>query len=141
MSARRSAGIPLQTPACVAPPSPLQGIAHLLEHMAFKGTERVGTRDYAREAPLLDAMDEVFYSLRDDGGNARQRARLQDQLKALQAQVRRGARASSSGGARQASACASLGTDGCAAAPTRRPPRCQCRTSTERSCSRRAAWG
>jgi len=30
------------------------GIAHMMEHMAFKGTERVGTKDYAAEAPLLD---------------------------------------------------------------------------------------
>src|SRR5262245_29426516 len=29
------------------------GIAHMMEHMAFKGTEIVGTRDYAAEAPLL----------------------------------------------------------------------------------------
>ena len=34
------------------------GMAHLLEHMAFKGTTRVGTRDYAAEAPLLEALDE-----------------------------------------------------------------------------------
>lgn len=34
------------------------GIAHLLEHMAFKGTPRIGTKDYRKEAPLLDAMDE-----------------------------------------------------------------------------------
>lgn len=33
-------------------------MAHLLEHMAFKGTARVGTRDYAAEAPLLEALDE-----------------------------------------------------------------------------------
>ncbi|PNW77599.1 hypothetical protein CHLRE_10g443850v5 [Chlamydomonas reinhardtii] len=41
------------------------GMAHLLEHMAFKGTPRVGTVDFAREAPLLDALDEAFYELRD----------------------------------------------------------------------------
>jgi predicted Zn-dependent peptidase len=29
------------------------GIAHMMEHMAFKGTEIVGTKDYAAEAPLL----------------------------------------------------------------------------------------
>lgn len=34
------------------------GIAHLLEHMAFKGTQRIGTQDFRREAPLLDALDE-----------------------------------------------------------------------------------
>eukprot|EP00873_Tetraselmis_striata_P017022 jgi/Tetstr1/437286/TSEL_026015.t2 len=41
------------------------GIAHLLEHMAFKGSARIGTRDFTQEAPLLDAMDEVFYELRE----------------------------------------------------------------------------
>ncbi len=34
------------------------GLAHLLEHMAFKGTRRVGARDWPREAALLDAMDD-----------------------------------------------------------------------------------
>lgn len=34
------------------------GVAHLLEHLAFKGTPRIGTKDFATEAPLLDAMDE-----------------------------------------------------------------------------------
>ena len=37
-------------------------MAHLLEHMAFKGTERVGTQNYAAEAPLLDALDEGMLS-------------------------------------------------------------------------------
>ncbi|KAG2448913.1 hypothetical protein HYH02_006261 [Chlamydomonas schloesseri] len=41
------------------------GMAHLLEHMAFKGTPRVGSVDFTREAPLLDALDEAFYELRD----------------------------------------------------------------------------
>ena len=33
------------------------GAAHLLEHMAFKGTEQVGTRDYSVEKPLLDELE------------------------------------------------------------------------------------
>lgn len=41
------------------------GLAHLLEHMAFKGTPRIGTRDYKSELPLLDACDDAFYALRD----------------------------------------------------------------------------
>lgn len=32
------------------------GIAHLLEHMAFKGTTTVGTSNWALEQPLLDAQ-------------------------------------------------------------------------------------
>ena len=30
------------------------GIAHLYEHMAFKGTRTIGTKNYAQERPLLD---------------------------------------------------------------------------------------
>ena len=33
------------------------GIAHMMEHMAFKGTAVVGTKDWAKEKPLLDAEE------------------------------------------------------------------------------------
>lgn len=46
-------------------PDGCTGIAHLLEHLAFKGTSRVGTIDADKEAALLDRLDELFYSLRD----------------------------------------------------------------------------
>ncbi|WP_423839075.1 M16 family metallopeptidase [Trichlorobacter lovleyi] len=36
-----------------------RGIAHLLEHMLFKGTRTLGTRDYAAEAPLLEKIEET----------------------------------------------------------------------------------
>jgi predicted Zn-dependent peptidase len=32
------------------------GLAHFLEHMAFKGTSVIGTRDYAKEKLILDEM-------------------------------------------------------------------------------------
>ena len=35
------------------------GIAHLYEHMAFKGTRTVGTKDYGKEKPLLDELHRV----------------------------------------------------------------------------------
>ena len=35
------------------------GIAHFLEHLAFKGTTQIGTTDYAAEQPLLDRLDEL----------------------------------------------------------------------------------
>jgi Insulinase (Peptidase family M16) len=38
------------------------GLAHLLEHMAFKGTQRIGTKDYGREARLLDNLDEGAFA-------------------------------------------------------------------------------
>lgn len=36
-----------------------RGVAHLLEHMLFKGTETLGTTDYAREKPLLEEIERV----------------------------------------------------------------------------------
>ncbi len=32
------------------------GVAHLYEHMAFKGTHTIGTRDYEQERPLLEEL-------------------------------------------------------------------------------------
>jgi predicted Zn-dependent peptidase len=37
------------------------GLAHMFEHMAFKGTDKIGTSDYAAEKPLL-AKVEVSYA-------------------------------------------------------------------------------
>ncbi|MGK7925170.1 MAG: M16 family metallopeptidase, partial [Spirulina sp.] len=36
------------------------GVAHFLEHLAFKGTSRIGTRDYTAEKPLLDRLDRLI---------------------------------------------------------------------------------
>jgi predicted Zn-dependent peptidase len=41
----------------------ITGISHILEHMAFKGTTTVGTRDYAAEARVLDELDLVYKKL------------------------------------------------------------------------------
>ncbi|MGB9004394.1 MAG: pitrilysin family protein [Candidatus Aminicenantales bacterium] len=35
------------------------GLAHFFEHMAFKGTPVMGTRDYEKEKPILEEMDRV----------------------------------------------------------------------------------
>lgn len=35
------------------------GLAHLYEHMAFKGTRTIGTKDYAKEKPVLDELHRV----------------------------------------------------------------------------------
>lgn len=37
----------------------ITGVAHLYEHMAFKGTRTIGTKDYARERPLLEELDRL----------------------------------------------------------------------------------
>ena len=36
------------------------GIAHMMEHMAFKGTSIVGTKGYTAEKPLLEAEDALY---------------------------------------------------------------------------------
>jgi predicted Zn-dependent peptidase len=40
-----------------------RGIAHLLEHMLFKGTKTLGTKDFAREKPLLDSIEKTALQL------------------------------------------------------------------------------
>ncbi len=40
-----------------------RGIAHLLEHMLFKGTTTLGTKDYAAEKPILDRIEETGQAL------------------------------------------------------------------------------
>ncbi len=35
------------------------GVAHLYEHMAFKGTRTIGTQDFVREQPLLERMERL----------------------------------------------------------------------------------
>jgi predicted Zn-dependent peptidase len=39
------------------------GIAHMLEHMLFKGTKTLGTIDYKKEKPILDEIDKVAAAL------------------------------------------------------------------------------
>jgi predicted Zn-dependent peptidase len=39
------------------------GLAHLYEHMAFKGTRKVGTKDYDKEQALLDELAKVGMEL------------------------------------------------------------------------------
>jgi predicted Zn-dependent peptidase len=62
-----------------------RGVAHLLEHMLFKGTTTLGTTDYAREKPLLDEIEQV--------GGELDRLRLQphadpDTVTALEARLK-----------------------------------------------------
>ncbi|NRB09706.1 MAG: peptidase M16 [Richelia sp.] len=35
------------------------GLAHFLEHLAFKGTTRIGTKNYQLEKPLLERLDQL----------------------------------------------------------------------------------
>ncbi len=42
--------------------SGITGIAHMFEHMAFKGTSRIGTSDYAAEKAALAKVDEAYHA-------------------------------------------------------------------------------
>jgi predicted Zn-dependent peptidase len=41
-------------------PKDSTGLAHYLEHMLFKGTQSMGTLDYAKEKPFLDRIDALY---------------------------------------------------------------------------------
>ncbi|HLK68356.1 MAG TPA: pitrilysin family protein [Bryobacteraceae bacterium] len=41
-------------------PSGETGLAHMFEHMAFKGTDTIGTKDWASEKKALDAIEEIY---------------------------------------------------------------------------------
>jgi predicted Zn-dependent peptidase len=38
----------------------ITGISHILEHMAFKGTTTIGTKDYAAESKVLEQLDDSY---------------------------------------------------------------------------------
>ncbi|NJN32065.1 MAG: insulinase family protein, partial [Synechococcales cyanobacterium RM1_1_8] len=55
------------------------GVAHFLEHLAFKGTPEIGTTDYAKESVLLDQLDQLFDQIK-----AAKQANDQTQLASLE---------------------------------------------------------
>ncbi len=67
-----------------------RGIAHLLEHMLFKGTTTLGTKDFAAEKPLLDKIEEIAQALtvekaRHDKADVAKITGLEKQLASLEA--------------------------------------------------------
>jgi predicted Zn-dependent peptidase len=42
----------------------ITGVAHLFEHLAFKGTTTIGTHDYKDEKKALDKIDDAFLALK-----------------------------------------------------------------------------
>ncbi len=46
------------------------GLSHLYEHMMFKGTKRIGTKDYQKEIPFMksiDSLDNMVVDLKKEG--------------------------------------------------------------------------
>jgi predicted Zn-dependent peptidase len=44
----------------------ITGISHLLEHMAFKGTKRVGTTGYEEELKVLEELDTLYDKIKSE---------------------------------------------------------------------------
>jgi predicted Zn-dependent peptidase len=71
-------------------PRGLTGTAHVFEHMAFKGSTTLGTKDYEAEKKLLDQMEDVFAELKKAkarGASLEEQKKLTDQLDALSVQA------------------------------------------------------
>ncbi len=72
----------------------ITGLAHLFEHMAFKGTKTIGTRDYEAEARAMAKMDEAFLAMKAERrkGNGADKTRLEElqkQFKEAQEQAQK----------------------------------------------------
>ena len=55
-------------------PAETTGLAHYFEHLMFKGTNEVGTQDYKKEKPLLDAIEAQFEVYRKTTNDNERRA-------------------------------------------------------------------
>jgi predicted Zn-dependent peptidase len=72
-------------------PAGQTGVAHFLEHLAFKGTRQIGTRNYTAEAPLLNQLDQLFDRIQNaqQTGNKAQLQQLQAEFKRVEAEAQR----------------------------------------------------
>jgi predicted Zn-dependent peptidase len=70
------------------------GLAHLLEHMLFKGTSTLGTKDFRAERPLREKIESVAGELdrerlKGEAGSPARIRELEKELEALQEEARR----------------------------------------------------
>ncbi|BAY44648.1 peptidase M16 domain-containing protein [Scytonema sp. HK-05] len=70
-------------------PNGKTGVAHFLEHLAFKGTTKIGTSNYQAEKPLLDALDQLAKQITaaKAANNKDEVAKLEAQFKQIEAQA------------------------------------------------------
>jgi len=54
-------------------PADHTGLAHYLEHMLFKGTNQFGSKDWAKEKPLLDKIDALYEKYNQTTDEARRK--------------------------------------------------------------------
>ncbi len=72
----------------------ITGTAHLFEHMAFKGTPKIGTSDFAKEKAVMAKVDEVgrqwsLELLKGEKADKEKLARLRDELTKLEAEQKK----------------------------------------------------
>lgn len=68
------------------------GLAHFFEHMAFKGTDKIGTKDFAAEKPILDrvlALGTEIAAMKKAGKPPEAYAELLEKRRALEAEENR----------------------------------------------------
>jgi predicted Zn-dependent peptidase len=65
------------------------GVAHFLEHLAFKGTQQIGTTNYAEEKPLLDRLDQLFTQMKaaKNAGKTEEAQKLAQEFDKVQSQA------------------------------------------------------
>lgn len=55
-------------------PKDATGLAHYLEHMLFKGSDRMGTKDFAKEEPLIGKISDLYEVYRKTTGEEQRKA-------------------------------------------------------------------
>src|SRR5215472_10868777 len=70
-------------------PSGETGIAHMFEHMAFKGTETIGTKNWPAEKQAMDEVERVYdrYDAERNKGEKADKAKLDALQKELKAAI------------------------------------------------------
>lgn len=69
-------------------PPGASGMAHLVEHLLFKGSQRIGTTSYEREKPILDEEDRIIEKLATLGpAKDKKRSQLAQRLEEVRRQA------------------------------------------------------
>ena len=64
-------------------PATATGLAHYLEHMVFKGTSRLGTKDWSKEKPELDKIEALYEMYRGERNDPVARKRTYHQIDSI----------------------------------------------------------
>jgi predicted Zn-dependent peptidase len=62
-------------------PADHTGLAHYLEHMLFKGTNQFGSKDWAKEKPLLDQIDALYEKYNQTKDEAKEKRFIKKSIK------------------------------------------------------------